>query len=99
MAPNDDGLLGFKWRLPSEDDCNSAVDDCYNPKELDEATGDSISVFADVTEIIFRNDGTGSNVFGRKLEAGFLALAGQYPGRCGSPGAADQSAAQYQDQP
>jgi len=74
VPPFDDGLLGFKWRMPGEDDCNPAERDCYNPKELNEATGDSFSVFADVTEMVFRNDGSGSSVFGRRLDAGFLRL-------------------------
>lgn len=74
VPPFDDGLLGFKWRMPTEDNCNPAIRDCYNPKELDEATGDSFSVFANVTEMVFRNDGTGTSVFGRKLDAGFLPL-------------------------
>ncbi len=74
VPPNDDGLLGFKWRLPEFDDCNDAQDDCWNPRAFDEATGDSFSFFGPVTELTFLNDGTGSGVFGRVLDAGPIEL-------------------------
>ncbi|MEZ4387650.1 MAG: hypothetical protein R3D98_08745 [Candidatus Krumholzibacteriia bacterium] len=74
VPPYDDGLLGFKWRLPEEDGCNSAVDDCFNPKAFDEATGDSFSYFGDVTGLNFLNDGSGNGVFGELLPAEPLVL-------------------------
>jgi hypothetical protein len=74
VAPRTDGLLGFKWRLPGEDNCNPSVEDCFNPKVFDEASGDSVSVFGDVTQLSFRNDGTSADIFGRRLEAGVIPL-------------------------
>lgn len=72
VPPFDDGLLGFKWRLPEEDDCTG--DDCWNPKAFDEATGDSFSYFGDVSGLTFLNDGSGSGPFGRVLDAGAIEL-------------------------
>jgi hypothetical protein len=75
VAPFDDGLLGFKWRLPNDDnDCNDAQEDCWRPRALNEATGDSFSYFGAVTELTFLNDGSGSGVFGRTLDAGRIDL-------------------------
>jgi hypothetical protein len=74
VPPDDDGLLGFKWRLPEFDDCNDAEDDCWNPRAFDEASGDSFSFFGPVTELNFRNDGTGDGVFGEVLDAGTIEL-------------------------
>ncbi|MBD3222875.1 hypothetical protein GF314_16730 [bacterium] len=74
VAPFDDGLLGFKWRIPEESDCDDSQEDCWNPRAFDEATGDSFSFFGDVTELTFLNDGSGDGVFGRKLDAGVIQL-------------------------
>lgn len=74
VPPFDDGLLGFKWRLPVEFQCNDAEEDCWNPRAFDEATGDSFSYFGDVTELVFLNDGSGDGPFGRVLDAGIVTL-------------------------
>lgn len=70
----DDGVQGFKWRIVNEGDCNNAVEDCWNPRDFDEASGDSFSYFGDVTELRFLNDGSGDGVFGRLLDAGSVDL-------------------------
>jgi hypothetical protein len=74
VPPSTDGLLGFKWRLPEFSDCNDAEEDCWNPRAFDEASGDSFSFFGPITELTFLNDGSGSGVFGRVLEAQTINL-------------------------
>jgi len=74
VPPFDDGLMGFKWRLPVEFPCNEAEEECWNPKAFDEATGDSFSYFGDVTELVFLNDGSDEGIFGRVLNAGAITL-------------------------
>jgi hypothetical protein len=74
VPPFDDGLLGYKWRLPAFDDCNQAVEDCWRPRRFNEATGDSFSFFGNVTGLNFLNDNSGSGVFSRRLGAGPFQL-------------------------
>ncbi len=69
-----DGLLGFKWFVVGEGDCDPSTADCWNPRRLNEATGDSFSVFGDVNRLVFLNDGSASGVFGRKLRSGVLQV-------------------------
>jgi len=74
VFPFDDGLFGFKWRLPAFEDCNDAQEDCWNPKAFDEATGDSFSYFGDVTGLNFLNDDSGDGPFTMRHDAGRLEL-------------------------
>ncbi len=62
-----DGLLGFQWSIPSE-----GID--WQPRAFDEASGDSFAFFGNVTELNFLNDGTGSGIFGKVLDAGLIEL-------------------------
>ncbi len=62
-----DGLLGFQWSIPSE-----GID--WQPRAFDEATGDSFAFFGNVTELTFLNDGSGTGIFGRVLDAGLIQL-------------------------
>lgn len=73
-VPPVDGLLGYKWRLPEFEDCNPAQEDCWNPRALNEATGDSFSFFGNVTRLTFLNDNSGSGIFSRRLSAGIIQL-------------------------
>lgn len=51
----DDGLQGFKYRLPDEP-CDESVEDCWHPRRYDDALGDSVSFFGAVTSLSFSND-------------------------------------------
>jgi len=74
VYPYDDGLFGFKWRIPAFENCNDAQEDCWNPKAFDEATGDSFSYFGDVTGLNFLNDDSGDGPFTMRHDAGRLEL-------------------------
>jgi hypothetical protein len=71
-----DGLYGFKWQLTGQlgGNCDPSQTDCWNPKFLDQTTGDSVSYFADVTHLTFRNDGSSSDAFGQLLSSGTVQL-------------------------
>lgn len=74
-VPPIDGLLGYKWYLagflPS---CNFGREDCWQPRYGDDATGDSLSYFDNVTALMFRNDASGAGIFARRLAAGRFEL-------------------------
>ncbi len=71
-----DGLFGFKWRLTGElgGNCDQTQEDCWSPKLWDQVLGDSVSFFADVTNLYFANDGSSSSPFGRLLDSGTVQL-------------------------
>jgi hypothetical protein len=70
-----DGLLGFKWFAQEADGCDPSRDGCWNPRrEREPGSVDSVSYFADVTSLTFRNDGSGQRVQGRILPNGRLTL-------------------------
>ncbi len=69
-----DGLLGYKWRLPQHDGCNAAVEDCWQPRRFNEATGDSFSYFGGLNGLLLRNDGSSPSLFDRRYETGILEL-------------------------
>ena len=71
-APRD-GLLGFKFRLP-EVECDESREDCWNPREWDDANGDSVSYFGSVTQRSFANDGSSSSIYGQRLTSGIHEL-------------------------
>ncbi len=70
-----DGLLGFKWFVPEGDECDPSQDGCWSPRrEREPGSTDSVSYFADVTSLTFRNDGSGPRVYGKVLPSGPLQL-------------------------
>lgn len=56
VYPFTDGLLGFKFQT-GLDDCLPALEDCWQPRRYDEATGDSVSYFGAVTTLTFNEPG------------------------------------------
>ncbi len=78
VYPFDDGLFGFKWQIIGDivPDCSPPTD-CWHPRVFVEATGDSVSFFADLTELNFAN-GTGvpdpDNPFQMLLPPGAVTL-------------------------
>ncbi len=71
VYPFDDGLLGYKYDLLIGD-CIPDLEDCWSPRRFDEATGDSISYFGNITSLDFHNDGSGSDPFHELLPSGTL---------------------------
>ena len=69
VFPFDDGLLGSKYFLASEN-CFPALNDCWHPRFFDEATGDSISYFGGVSSLAFLNDGSGADPLSMLLPDG-----------------------------
>nr|MEE4267989.1 hypothetical protein [Candidatus Krumholzibacteria bacterium] len=55
-----DGLFGYKWLLTGElgGNCVPTLTDCWHPRRFNEATGDSFSIFAEVNNLYFANDGS-----------------------------------------
>ena len=73
VDPFDDGLLGFKYLFPGEP-CIPALEDCWNPRKFDEATGDSVSYFAPASMFDFYNDDSLGDPFHRLLPSGLLEI-------------------------
>ena len=71
--PYDDGIMGYKWRL-MEDNCNPEISDCWHPRYYDQASGDSVSYFAEGVELVFQNDGSGFDPWSRLLDSGEFAM-------------------------
>ena len=76
VYPYTDGLFGYKYQLTGElgGGCVPSLEDCWRPRLFAEATGDSFSVFADTTHVIFHNDGSGSDPFKRFLDSGEVGV-------------------------
>jgi hypothetical protein len=76
VPPFDDGLLGYKWQLNGTlgGNCNPSIYDCWSPRILNEATGDSVSFFGTATQLEFTNDDVGSGPFHDKLESGSYSI-------------------------
>ncbi|MBK8165906.1 MAG: hypothetical protein IPK64_08070 [bacterium] len=76
VAPYDDGLFGYKWKLAGDlgGNCQPSLEDCWRPRRFNEATNDSFSFFGAVTTLAFANDGSGSSVFRKKLPSGQVDL-------------------------
>ncbi|MCP4144150.1 MAG: hypothetical protein GY752_02560 [bacterium] len=68
-----DGLLGFKYKI-SLADCDDAIEDCWNPRQFDDAVNDSVSFFGGVTRVDFTNDGSGAGLFNRVIASGTHTL-------------------------
>lgn len=76
VAPYDDGLFGYKWKLNGAlgGDCQPSLTDCWRPRSFNAATNDSFSVFASVTKLIFANDSSGESPFQMRLPSGMVSL-------------------------
>lgn len=77
VLPYWDGLLGFKYLLSGDlgGNCVPSLEDCWNPRRFNEATGDSFSVFSDsVRTLAFRNDNSSDDPFGKLLPSGAVNL-------------------------
>lgn len=76
LAPRDDGILGYKWRVDGfvGQDCDASVMDCWHPRRFNESTNDSFSYFGDATRLHFANDGSDPGTFGRLLPSGRLTV-------------------------
>ncbi len=72
VEPRDDGLLGYKWQLGGDlgGNCVPSLEDCWHPRKLNEATGDSFSYFGTATQLHFANDGSGIGPFAEQLPSG-----------------------------
>lgn len=73
VFPHDDGLQGYKYQILGQD-CIPSLEDCWQPRRFNEATGDSFSYFAEVTHLDFFNDGSGPGPFHALLSSGVLSL-------------------------
>jgi hypothetical protein len=69
VPPYDDGLNGAKYFFPGPP-CIPTLEDCWQPRRFNEATGDSFSYFADISSLGFRNDGLDENPLHRLLPSG-----------------------------
>lgn len=57
IAPFDDGLYGYKYRLPNDVVCDEVNEDCWLPRRFNVAQGRLASYFGGVTSLDFANDG------------------------------------------
>jgi hypothetical protein len=69
VYPYYDGLTGCKWMV-MDGDCDPEFEDCWHPRLFNEATGDSFSYFAEINQLIFSNNGSGTSYFQRLLPSG-----------------------------
>jgi hypothetical protein len=76
VAPYDDGLFGYKWKLNGAlgGDCQPSLTDCWHPRNFDTATNDSFSVFAPITRLFFANNASGDSPFLKRLPSGTVSL-------------------------
>jgi len=76
VAPYDDGLFGYKWKLNGAlgGNCQPSLTDCWRPRNFDAATNDSFSYFAPVTRLVFANDGSGDSPFLKRLPSGTVSV-------------------------
>lgn len=76
VAPYNDGLFGYKWKLNGAlgGDCQPSLTDCWSPRRFNEATNDSFSFFGSVTSLLFANDGSGTSPFRKQLPSGLVSL-------------------------
>ncbi len=73
----EDGLYGFKFRLPNDVDCDDAIEDCWNPREFDDTVNDSVSFFGGISALEFDNGESGDlagSVYRRRLVSGVHSL-------------------------
>lgn len=76
VAPTNDGLYGYKWKLNGElgGNCQPALTDCWHPRRYNEATTDSFSYFGPATTLLFANDDSGVGPFRKRLPSGTVSL-------------------------
>lgn len=76
VAPYDDGLFGYKWKLNGAlgGDCQPSLTDCWHPRRFNPSTSDSFSYFGSVTGLRFANDGSGGSPFQALLPSGTVNL-------------------------
>ncbi len=77
VPPYDDGLFGYKFRLPTDVDCDESNEDCWNPRYFDDSVNDSLSFFGSVVGLDFENGSegyTGADVYRRRLASGVHKL-------------------------
>ena len=76
VYPFDDGLFGYKWQLTGAlgGGCVPSLEDCWHPRLFNEATSDSFSYFAEINDLVFRNDGSASDPFSRFLDSGEVGV-------------------------
>ncbi len=76
VAPYDDGLCGYKWRIMGDlgGNCLPSLQDCWSPRSFNEATGDSFSFFGSLTNLVFRNNGSGTSPYRKYLPSGAVNL-------------------------
>ena len=72
-VPPIDGLFGYKFRL-LDNPCADAGGDCWQPREFDATTGDSVSYFCSQTQMHFYNDGSGAEARRARLGSGVHRL-------------------------
>ena len=68
-VPPLDGLFGYKFRL-LDNPCIDAGGDCWQPRNFDATTGDSVSYFGEQTQLRFTNDGSGTEARRVRLSTG-----------------------------
>lgn len=75
-VPPLEGLYGYKWRIIGElgGNCVPSLTDCWSPRKFNEATGDSFSYFGPRNNLLFLNNGSGSNPFQKLLPSGAVGL-------------------------
>ncbi len=77
VAPFDDGLYGYKFRLPGDVECDDSNEDCWNPRFFDDSVNDSLSFFSPINTLEFNNGSDGAtvgNVYRRQLASGVHTL-------------------------
>ncbi|HPF35254.1 MAG TPA: hypothetical protein P5571_07095 [Candidatus Krumholzibacteria bacterium] len=74
-VPPLDGLYGYKYRLPTDVDCDAVNEDCWLPRRFNPAQGRQVSYFGGVTSLEFANNGVeGSAVAEERLAQGVHVL-------------------------
>jgi hypothetical protein len=73
-VPPLDGLQGYKYRLPLDVACDEVNEDCWFPQVFDINENGNVSIYGDVNELNFANDGSGQDAFNRYLFQGVHLL-------------------------
>lgn len=76
VFPYDDGLFGYKWQIMGAlgGNCVPSLEDCWHPRDFNEATGDSFSYFGSQASLLFENNGSGTGPFQKLLPSGDVNL-------------------------
>jgi hypothetical protein len=73
-VPPYDGLLGYKFQLPLDVDCDEVNEDCWFPQVFDINENRNVSIFGEQNELHFANDGSSQDAFNRFLFQGVHLL-------------------------